>query len=159
MYHQLSKGGKMLTAKDIMSTETITVLPSMAVDELARLLCERKIGGAPVVDEANNLLGVVTESDLIDQAKNVHLPTVISILDSFIFLESPEKLDKEIRKMAGRTVKDILTKDPITVSTDTPLNEIATIMSEKKVHTLPVLDQNGAIVGIVGKLDLIKTIS
>ena len=149
----------MLTAKDIMSTETITVLPSMAVDELARLLCERKIGGAPVVDEANNLLGVVTESDLIDQAKNVHLPTVISILDSFIFLESPEKLDKEIRKMAGRTVKDILTKDPITVSTDTPLNEIATIMSEKKVHTLPVLDQNGAIVGIVGKLDLIKTIS
>jgi CBS-domain-containing membrane protein len=111
-----------------------------------------------VVDEAGNLIGVVTENDLIDQAKNIHIPTVISILDSFVFLESPQKMDKEIEKMTGRVVRDICSKELITVEQDTPFSEVATIISEKKVHTLPVL-ANGEMVGVIGKGDLIRAIS
>ena len=147
----------MLTAKDIMTRQVITVPPSMPVEELAALLCEKKISGAPVVDEDNSLVGVVTESDLIDQTKKFHIPTVVSILDSVIFLDKEEKVEKEIRKMTGRMVKDICTSSPHTVSEETPLDELATIMAEKKQHTLPVL-KDGKLVGVVGKSDIIRTL-
>lgn len=148
----------MLTAQDIMTRQVITVAEDMPVKELATLFLSKKIGGAPVVNASGDLVGVVTESDLIDQTKNVHIPTVISILDSVLFLESPSKMDQEIKKMAGSTVGDICVRDAVTVDEDTPLSDIATIMSEKKIHTLPVLFR-GTLVGVIGKADLIRAIS
>jgi len=148
----------MLKAKDIMTTQVITAAPDLPVEKLAALLWENKIGGVPVVGTEGKLRGVATENDLIDQAKNIHIPTVISILDSFVFLESPQKMDKEFEKMTGRVVGDICSKELITVDEDTPFNEVATIISEKKVHTLPVL-ANGKIAGVIGKSDLIRAIS
>lgn len=148
----------MLTAKDIMTREVITVGPDLPVKELAALLLSHRIGGAPVVDAEQKLLGVVTENDLIDQGKNVHIPTVISILDSFVFLENPNKMDQEIKKMTGRTVRDICASEMVTVSEETPLCDIATIMSEKKIHTLPVM-AGGVLVGVIGKTDLIRAIA
>lgn len=147
----------MKKAIDIMSKDVITVRKETTVSELANLLATHNIGGIPVVDAEGHLLGVVTESDLIDQTKKVHIPTVITILDSVIYLESPEKMEKEILKMAGTTVGDIFTEDPKTVVEDTSLEEIATIMSEKNIHTLPVL-RNSELVGVIGKGDIIKTL-
>jgi len=147
----------MLTAGEIMTSEVITVNPEMGVEELAELLWEKKIGGAPVVDGQGQLLGVVTESDLIDQSKKVHIPTVLSILDSLIFLESPAKLDHEIKKMTGTRVADIYTEKPVTVSDSTPLDELASIMAERRVHTLPVV-RDGRLVGVIGKSDLIRAV-
>ncbi len=148
----------MRLAKEIMSTEVITVSPELSVDKLAKLFAEKKINGAPVVDEAGLLLGVVTESDLIDQSKNVHIPTVVSLLDSLIFLGNPAKLDKDWKKMTGTTVRDIYSPELVTVGEETPLAELATIMAEKKIHTLPVL-AGGRLVGVIGKGDLIRAIS
>lgn len=148
----------MLCAKDIMTREVITVSPDMTVNKLAAVLLENRISGVPVLDENGELFGVVTESDLIDQKKKVHIPTVITILDSVIYLEDPNKVDKEIKKMAGATVKDICSNKKIsTISEETPLDEIASIMAEKKIHTLPVV-KDGKVVGIVGKSDIIHTL-
>jgi CBS-domain-containing membrane protein len=147
----------MLTARDIMTRAVITVTPETRVEELAHLLWENKISGAPVVDEKGRLTGVVTENDLIDQNKKIHIPTVAAILDSIILLENPHKLDEEIRKMAGTMVKDIAARKPITIREETPLDEIASIMARKRVHTLPVLDAEGTLIGVIGKSDIIKT--
>lgn len=147
----------MLTAKQIMTRKIITVKPDLEVSELASLFWKNRIGGAPVVDETGKLLGIVTESDLIDQSKKVHIPTVINILDSMIFLENPAKLDKEIKKMTGTTVKDIYSKDAITVTEDTPMSEIATIMADRRLHTLPVVSGD-KIVGVIGKADIIRNL-
>ncbi len=147
----------MLKAKEIMTVNPITVTPEVTVTDLARLLASHNIGGAPVVDASGGLLGVVTESDLIDQTKKIHIPTVIAILDSLIFLERPNKMEKDIRKFAGSTVADIYTKHPLTVEEDTPIDELATIMAEKNVHTLPVM-RGELLVGVIGKGDIIKTL-
>jgi CBS-domain-containing membrane protein len=147
----------MLTAKEIMTREVITVNPETRVEELAHLLWENRISGAPVVDEMGNLVGVVTENDLIDQNKKFHIPTVAAILDSIIILENPHKLDEEFRKMAGTRVRDIAAAKTVTVKEETPLDEIASIMSRKRVHTLPVTDADGKLVGVIGKSDIIKT--
>lgn len=147
----------MKTAADIMTKDVVKVKRDTTVQELAHLLMEKNISGAPVVDDEGVLIGVVTESDLIDQNKKVHIPTVVSVLDSFIFLESTEKMDQEMKKIAGSTVADIFTENVKTVSPDTQIDELATIMSEKNIHTLPVIEGND-IVGVIGKRDIIKTI-
>jgi len=148
----------MQTAKDIMTTNVITVRKDTSVKELAEILWKNKISGAPVLDENGDLVSVVTESDLIDQRKKVHIPTMISILDSVIFLESSKKTEKEIKKMAGNTVQDICTTELTAVSEDTALEEIATIMSEKRLHTLPVL-RDGKLIGVIGKSDIIRSMA
>ena len=148
----------MLTAKELMSTKVITVTGATPVRELAKILSENNIGGAPVVEEQGGVVGVVTESDLIYQNKRVHIPTVVAILDSFLFLESPEKMEKELKKMAGIKVEDIFAHEVITVQQDSPLDEVATLMAEKKVHTLPVMDKK-KLVGVIGKSDIIRTIA
>lgn len=145
----------MLTAKDIMTSDTITVSPETTVTELAKLLTSHNIGGTPVIDEKGHLLGVVTENDLIDQKKKIHIPTVINILDSVIYLEKPERMEKEMMKFVGTKVEDIYSKDPITVNEDTTLEEIATIMADKNIHTLPVM-KGDKLVGVIGKQDIIK---
>ncbi|MBU0484926.1 MAG: CBS domain-containing protein [Proteobacteria bacterium] len=147
----------MLTAKDIMTKEVISVTPDMPVDKLAVILWENRISGAPVVNADGKLIAVVTESDLVDQTKKVHIPTVLNFLDSVIYLENPDKIDKEIMKMTGTTVKDICSDKLVTVNEDTQLDEIATIMSDKKLHTLPVV-RDGKLVGVVGKSDIILTL-
>ncbi len=147
----------MLTAKEIMSKKVITVKKDTPVSELADLLWKKKIGGVPVVDDKGKLLGVVTESDLIDQNKKVHIPTVLTILDSMIFLENPGKLDKELKKMTGSKVGDIYSTELVTVSEDTPMYEVATIMANRKVHTLPVV-KNDKVVGVIGKADIIRNL-
>ena len=149
----------MLTAQDIMTKEVITVSKHMSVGDLAKLLTENKISGAPVVDDEKNLLGVVTENDLIDQAKKVHIPTVMALFDSFVFLESPERLEKDLKKMSAATVEDICTNEIITSTVNTQVDELATIMAEKRVHTLPILDDEGNMAGIIGKSDIIRTLA
>jgi len=129
----------MLTARDIMSRDIITVTEESTIKELAKILTNNQISGVPVIDDSGKLVGVVTESDLIFQTKKVHIPTVITILDSVFYLENPDKMGDEMKKMAGSKVKDILTSSPVTVTEETPLDEIATIMSEKNFHTLPVV--------------------
>lgn len=148
----------MLKALDIMTRDVITVTPHTSARELAALLLDKKISGAPVVDEAGKVLGVVTESDLIFQNKKVHLPTAVAILDAFFFLESPNKMEKELKKMAGTKVGDICSQQLISVSPDTELEELATLMAEKKIHTLPVMDGD-ELVGVIGKSDIIRTIA
>ncbi len=148
----------MLLAKDIMAKKLVTVPPELPVESLAGILWENRINGAPVVAKDGSLFGVVTESDLVDQTKRFHIPTVISILDSVIFLDRAKKVEKEISKMTGSTVRDICSQKPITIQEDTPLDEIATIMAEKNVHTLPVL-KDGVLVGVVGKADIIRTLA
>ena len=141
-----------------MTKNVVTVNLEPTVRDLARALLNNNISGVPVLDKDGRLCGIATESDLIFQNKRLHLPPFITILDSFLFLDNPEKMEQELKKIAGATVLEIYTEDVISVEPGTPLDEIATIMTEKKMHTLPVLSESGEMVGIVGKKDIIRTI-
>jgi len=146
----------MLKAVDIMTKEVKTVTEETSVRDLARILTENRIGSVPVVDADGKLIGIVTESDLIEQDKNLHIPTVISLFDWIIYLESEKKFERELKRMTARTVGDIYTRDVITIAPSTPVSEIADTMSNRKIHTLPVVDE-GRLVGIVSRIDLIRS--
>lgn len=148
----------MLKVRDVMTTDVISVKDDMSVKKLAEVLFENRINGVPVMDKDNRLTGVVTERDIIDQTKKFHVPTVITFLDSVFMFDKGKKVEKEIQKMTGTTVQDICTKDPITLSPDVGLDEAATIMADKMVYTLPVIE-GGSLVGIIGKHDILKSIT
>jgi len=147
----------MLQARDIMTTAVITVSPQTPVLDLARLLAEHKINGAPVVADDGRLVGVVTQSDLIDRAKKFELPHVITILDAHFFLERPSTFKKNLEKMVGNLVADIMTSPAVTIPPDMPLDEIASTMARRQVHTLPVV-AGEKLVGIIGKIDIIRAL-
>lgn len=147
----------MLKAKDIMTSNVITVKETTTLEDLARIIMQHHISGAPVVNDKGTVTGIVTENDLINQNKRLHIPTILRLFDAFIPLGT-SKLESEIKRMAASTVKDIYTKEVVTVDEETPVENIATIMAEKKIHLLPVLKE-GKLVGIIGKKDIIKGLS
>lgn len=142
---------------DIMTRDVITVKPETTLRELARLLSEKNINGAPVVDDAGATLGVVCESDLVNRDRPLHIPTVFVILDSWIPLENPWRLEKEFKRLTATTVGDIFSHPAVTVRPDADVSEAARIMQKKGYYTLPVVE-DGKLVGIVGKRDLIETL-
>jgi CBS domain-containing protein len=146
----------MLTASDIMTKDVFTVTTGTSIRDLAEIMTHNRIGSVPVVDENGALIGIVTESDLIEQDKNFHIPTVISLFDWVIYLESEKKFEKELKRMTAQTVGDIYTKEVVTVKPTTPITELADIMSGKKIHSLPVVEE-GKLVGIVSRIDLIRS--
>ena len=144
-------------ASNIMSSQVISIHPEKSVRDLAELLAIHKISGVPVLDESGELLGVASQSDLVAQNKNPHVPKVVTLFDWVIYLEGMGRLEAEMNKMAGTLVKDIMSTEVITVNPGTTLEEVATIMSEKKVHTIPVMEQ-GRVLGVIGKLDIIRSL-
>ncbi|HUI68650.1 MAG TPA: CBS domain-containing protein [Nitrospirota bacterium] len=148
----------MLTARDIMTRNVVTVKPDTSIEELATILVENEISGVPVVDDAGSLFGIVTENDLISRNKRLHIPTVISFLDAAIYLESSRKFEDEVKRVAATKVGDICARKVVTITEDVTVVDIATIMAEKKVHLLPVM-KDGKVVGIVGKRDMVRAVA
>lgn len=145
----------MLKVKEVMTKDVITVTRETTVLELAKLFTDKHISSIPVVDADGSLAGIVTETDLVEQDKSLHIPTVISIFDWVIYLESDKKFEKELKKMTGKKVADIYSPDVVTVSPEDAVAKVADIMSSRKVNALPVVEA-GRVVGIIARIDLIR---
>jgi CBS domain-containing protein len=145
-------------AKDIMTREVITVSPDMPVSEVAHILTEKRISGVPVLNADRQLLGIVCESDIIDQTKKFHIPTVVNLMGYILFLESGKKFEKDLKKMIGLVAGDIMTAPVKTVTPQTSVEDIATLMAEGHVHSIPVME-GLSLVGIVGKKDIVRSLA
>lgn len=148
----------MLKAKDVMTREVITVTPETSILEAAKLMLDNHVNGLPVLDDQGRLEGIICQSDLIAQQKNIPLPSLFSLLDAFIPLSSSKHLDEEVQKIAAITVSQAMTPHPVSVTSETGLDEIAGLMADKKFHTLPVVDE-GELVGVIGMEDILRTLS
>lgn len=143
--------------KDIMTRDVITVTRETTIKEVARLLVSHKVSGLPVVDENGKVIGVVSEGDLIYQDMKLHTPAFLEILGGIIYLENPQRLGHDLMKMTASKVGAIMTSKVFTINEDASVSDAATLMIEKKVNRLPVVDKEGKLVGIVTRQDLIKT--
>ncbi|BBD07609.1 CBS domain-containing protein [Desulfovibrio ferrophilus] len=147
----------MLTAKDIMTSDPITLKTSDDVANAAAIMIEKRINGLPVVHDDGTLAGILCQSDLVAQQKRLRLPSVFTLLDGMIPLSSTKDLQQEMEKITALTVGQAMTPDPKTVTPDTPIDEIASLMVENKYHTLPVMDGD-SLVGVLGKEDVLRTL-
>jgi len=147
-----------LTARDIMTADPITASPDMGVTEAARLMVDKGIGALPVV-EGDQLVGLVTEGDLIMQDVKLEYPTYIQLLDGFImYPPSTTHFEHELKKAVAATLRDVMTPDPITVQADISVEDLATLLVDRDVSRVPVLDGED-LVGIVTKSDVLRSIA
>jgi CBS domain-containing protein len=148
-------------ARDIMNPDVVTVTATMDLREAAKVFVEERISGAPVVDELGNLLGVISQSDLVEY----ELATERELTVEAPFYRRPydESLHRsrgfQIEELPADTIKDVMTPYLITVEEDTPIREVAARMAECGIHRLIVVDQDQQISGIVTSLDVLRWVA
>lgn len=147
-----------MLAKDIMTREVISVKSQDLVEDVIKILMEKNISGVPVVDDEEHVIGIVTEGDLIYRSKKLRIPTFFSILDGYVFLESTKTIEKQLKKMVGYRVEDVMTTEVITVEEDQTVEDVATLMTKEKINRVPVV-ANDRLVGIISRRDIIRSYS
>ena len=144
--------------RQVMTTDVVAFHPDDGVQEVAKTMAERSIGGAPVVDGNGRVVGLVTDDDLIVQDARMHFPTVISVLGAYLELPtSLQRFEHELHKAVAAKVADVMTPDPPTCAEDDTLEQVATTMHEGDLSRLPVV-RDGRLVGIVSRGDVLKAI-
>jgi CBS domain-containing protein len=148
------------TVAAVMTRDPIVVTPETPLKEAIQLMAEKRISGLPVQNSTGALVGVISEGDLMWQESGVTPPAYIMLLDSVIYLENPNKYDRELHKALGQTVGEVMTRarrkgDLVTVTPDTDLRDAANLMHERDVHRVMVVEGE-KLVGILTRGDIIR---
>lgn len=145
------------TARDIMTPDPVTTTRDVGVTEAAKLMVEHDVGALPVIDDGR-LVGLVTEDDLIHQDVKLEYPTYIQLLDGyFMYPPAEARFESELRKAVAATVGDVMTEKVISIQADASVEDVATLLVEKEVSHLPVLEGE-TLVGIVSKHDVVRSL-
>ena len=145
-----------MQARDVMVSPVITIGKSAIVRDVAKLLLEKRISAVPVVDDAGKVVGIVTEGDLIHRAE-----AGTERHDSWWlrFLTDNATFAADYVKSHAMKVEDVMTSDVITVSPETPLHEIAMLLEERRIKRVPIVNNDGNLVGIVSRANLIQVVA
>lgn len=143
-----------MKARDLMTEDVITVAPGTPVPAVARLLADRHISAVPVADADRKVLGVVSEADLLHQVSGYEedKPGFFEALFS-----DPARLAAHYAKAHGRTAADVMTSNPVTVSEDTEVGEIAKLLDRKHIRRVLVL-RDGTLAGVLTRGDLLRAL-
>ena len=144
-----------MKARDIMTSPVLSVEPDAAILQAVRIMLQRRISGLPVMDSEGHLLGIVTEGDLLRRAETGTQRKRGGWLE---FLVGPGKLAEEYAHAHGRKVQDVMTPDPLTITEDTPLDEIVRLMEKRQIKRLPVIREQ-KVVGIVSRANLVHALA
>jgi CBS domain-containing protein len=142
-------------AADLMTTNVVTVAEDATAQEAAALMLRHRVSALPVVGSSGKLVGIVSEGDLMRRAE---LGTERERSWWLEFLTSDKILASDYVKAHGRKVSEVMTRKLITVTHDTPINEIALLLEKHAIKRVPVLDQ-GRLVGIVARANLLQALA
>ncbi|MDM8530643.1 CBS domain-containing protein [Anaerolineales bacterium HSG25] len=154
MEHQIPESAKR-RVRNIMTTDVISVSPGTAVSEIAKLIAEKGITGVPVINEQEEVLGVVTELDMIVRNTHFKMPNFVMILDIVIHLESKRDYEERLRNVLGTRAEQIMSKPAVTIAPSASIEDLANIMVDKRMNPVPVVE-NGKLVGVVSRRDVIR---
>lgn len=143
-------------AKDIMTTDVIVAKKGDTISKVANILISGKIGGLPVVDDDNRVVGIISETDIIKKEKKVHSTPFINVLEGIIFLDDFNKMEQDLKRIAAYKVEDLMSKNIVKVYEDDAFDIVANIMINKSINRVPVVDEDNKLKGIICRYDIIK---
>jgi CBS domain-containing protein len=145
---------------EIMDSDPVTVAPDTSVEDVVATLREHETPGLPVVDSDGQLVGIVTEADLVlpDDQGDLHIPHYVNLFGGTVFLESLHRFEDRLRKAFAADAEDMMTPDPDTVGPDTSVREAARLIHESGHNRLPVVE-DGRLVGVVTRLDVLGALA
>ena len=144
--------------QNFMTANPVTAKPLDSVETVLKLLEEQHISVLPVVNDNNEVVGVVSETDLLFKERPIRMPLYLTFLGSVIYLESLDKFEQQLKKSLGMLVQDVMTPEPINISVDAPISEAASLMLDKQINRLPVVDQDNKLIGILTRSDLMRVL-
>lgn len=149
-----------MKVKDIMTSKVVTVQPGNSIVQVVKAILKHKIHSVPVVDDKNNVVGIITEKDLfVKEPACDYLPLWIDYYGIAKYQEAVTA-DQEVKKirLIQANASDIMTTDCVTISADTDLQELIRVFREMNYKTLPVVDEKGKLSGIVSLVDVIRKV-
>jgi CBS domain-containing protein len=144
-----------MKVSEIMVAPPVTVDADASVMQVARVLLEQRLPGVPVVDKQGNLLGVVTEADLIVRNANLHFPRFLTFIDSLMPTGGVREFEAELRRMLATSAREVMSDRLVTIGQDADVADAATMMLDKHANPLPVLE-DGTLVGTISRTDLVR---
>jgi CBS domain-containing protein len=143
-----------MNVRDIMVTDVPSVRPEDSVDAVARLLLDRRLMAAPVVDAAGRLVGVVRAHDLVARHARVHAPLYFGLLGATVFWKSRGE-DEEVRHALAVTAADLMDRGVPTLAPTASVEDVATVIVDKDVEVVPIVE-NGRVIGLVTEWELVR---
>ena len=144
-----------MKARDVMVSPVVTVKPSNSVQDVAKVLLERRISAVPVVDDKGKLVGIISEMDFLHRSETGTERRRPWWLGAFV---SEENFAVDYIKSHGQKVADIMTRRVITATPDTPLHEVASLLEKHSIKRVPIME-NGQLVGIVSRANLVQAVA
>jgi predicted transcriptional regulator len=149
-----------IPVSDVMTRKVAVLRPEMQVHEAARVLEENGISGAPVVDEEHRFIGMLEDEDLIATEAQLHVPTVINLLGvDFSLPWDNMRFKEEFRKAVSSTVGELMKGEFPSVTAEVTLEDVATLMRDRDVSRVVVVDAANLVVGIVTRSDLVRALA
>lgn len=148
----------MRKVKDIMTKEVVFVTPETPVKVIAGALINANLTGVPVVEDGE-VIGLITDEDLVASEGNIHVPTFVQILDGTLFLDNPEKMKQEMEKITAKTARELMNENFTTASPETDVHDLATLMEDTHANPIPVISEARKLIGIVSRADIIHLIA
>jgi CBS domain-containing protein len=146
--------------RDVMTTSVMTLRADQSIADAADEMAGHGFGAMPVLDAEGTFVGLLRDEDLMVSEARVHVPTFLNILGVSIPLPGEMAgVQEELHKVAGSTVGEVMDDDPKTIGPDDTLEDLATLMNDHEISHVPVVDANGALVGIVARGDIVKFIA
>ncbi len=148
-----------IQVREIMSSPAVTVTPETEIRKVARIMRERLFSGVPVVNESGELLGLITEMDLIKRNAPLPQPQYIAVLSALIPVNLAEarQYREQLRQVLATTAGDLMQEEVVTVEPETPIEEALEAMLDPEVTMLPVM-QGDRVIGVVTRTDLVRLI-
>ncbi|MGM0651480.1 MAG: CBS domain-containing protein [Bacillota bacterium] len=149
----------MFKAKDIMSTPAISISGEKTLKEAIDLLAEKKISGFPVVNEQNQIIGIISDTDIIAYSQKftvVPHTTLSGWISPYASVEDLASMKKGYDLLGKTKVKEIMTKKVYTVAEETEAPDIAKLMSKRNINRIPVVNSEGKLTGIVTRANIIQ---
>ncbi len=146
-----------MRVKDVMTRAIITIKPSTGIREIYNIFCEKQIGGMPVVDGENKLLGMVTKTELL----NVLIPDYFDMIGDFLFIDDFGVLEEKLESTPTLSLfiaEDLMVRNVIGISENASLMKAPVLMNRYNVKRLPVVDSNNKLVGIITRMDVCKAL-
>ena len=147
-----------LTAAEIMPKGVPPVAPEASIAEVLRVMVEHDVAGVAVV-ENDEIIGIITESDVVTRQAIPSEPLTLPIIDAFFILDAGRSYEEEVRRVLAINASQLMTSPVTSVRSIANLEQIATLMMERDVHPLPVVDENEQYIGIVSRRDLVRVIA
>jgi CBS domain-containing protein len=148
--HAIKRLTHLVKARDVMTEKVIFFTGDISLEEVAHSMATHGITGVPVVDNVGKVVGVVSEKDFILHLGSKDTTTLMGVVDQCL-----RNKEGVATSMHHQKAEDIMTSPAITVREDVPVSEIANILTEKNISRVPVTDQEGKLLGIVAKADIV----